>query len=116
MNIVETIIDRKLSSHENSLRTYTDHFGGNHETLNLGVSRTELSREILPDGSRGELRITTNESDDLFAGGITGKNYVLHEGQIIINPNMTGGQIWPVERFRVLTTLAKIALGRVRRY
>ena len=108
--VTETIVEGRMSQLNSELETSLRLSGKTFESVTLGLGNTTLQREVLADGSRGEIRISTQENDDLLGGSVTYQNYVLTGGELI--PDAHFGER-TVGRLRKATLLAKIAFGRV---
>ena len=108
--VAEIIVEGRMSQLNSELETSLRLSGKTFESATLGLGNTTLQREVLADGSRGEIRISTQENDDLLGGSVTYQNYVLTRGELI--PDAHFGER-TVGRLRKATLLAKIAFGRV---
>ena len=106
----ESIVQGRMAKLNSELETSLRMSGKTFESVTLGLGDTTLEREVLEDGTYGEIKISTKENDDLLGSSVTYQKYVL-----------TGGEITPDTRFgertvgklRIATVLAKVAFGRV---
>jgi hypothetical protein len=105
-NIVEGKMDKLNTELETSLRMS----GEVIESLTLGLGDTTIEREVLPDGSRGEITISTQENDSISGHSVTYRKYVIAEGELVHDTRF-GERT--VGKYRKVTVLAKIAFGRV---
>lgn len=108
--IAEKIIHGKMERSTNEIETNVMVSGRIFESLPLGLGDTTLSREVLSDGSRGDIEISTQENDSILGNSITYQKYVLKGGDLL--PDTRYGER-TVSKIRATTVLAKVAFGRV---
>jgi hypothetical protein len=106
--IIQGRLDRQTEELEMSLRAS----GQTFESLPLSLGDTTIEREVLPDGTRGDVRICTQESKGLTGSVVVYERFQLKDGQIVTDPSY-GEVEQRIKGFRKFRTLAKIALSRV---
>jgi hypothetical protein len=103
--LAETIIQGRLDRQFNELETSLRLSGKILESLPLGLGDTTIDREVLPDGVRGQVRISTQE-------GQSSNRYLLKDGQIVTD-SAYGDNERQVKYFQKIKILARIAFGKV---
>lgn len=106
----EKIVQGKMNQNTDELETSSRLSGNIFESITLGLGDTTLQRQVLPDGSRGEIKISTQENDDLLGSSTTYRKYVLIGGEIVPDAEYGERQVGSIRKAIVL---AKIAFGRV---
>lgn len=104
------IIESKMARLNDELETTVSLSGAVYESVNLGLGDTTLKREVLSDGSRGEIQISTQENDDFMGSSITYRNYLLVRDGLV--PDARYGER-TVGILKKASVLAKVAFGRV---
>jgi len=107
----ERIIEGKMALLNDELETSLRMTGQTFESIKLGLGDTSLQREVLPDGSKGSITVSTQEFDDLFGSFVTYQNYVLAKVGDLVPDTQFGER--SVGKIRKAAVLAKIAFGRV---
>lgn len=106
----EKIVQGKMNILSAELETSLRLSGNIFESVTLGLGDTTLQREVLSDGSSGDIKISTQENDDLLGSSITYRNYVLSDGELVADSLYGERTVGPLRKVLVL---AKIAFGRV---
>lgn len=113
MNLAEKIIHGRLDRQTDELETSQNMSSQVFESLPISWSDTSIRREILPDGTRGAVRICTQESQSLMSGGIIYRRYILKGGEIVTDEGYRQEDEKRVRGFKRAKLLAKIAFGKV---
>jgi len=108
--VTQSIIEGKMARLNAELETGLRMSGQTFESVTLGLGDTTLKREVLPDGLRGEIQISTQENDDLMGSSVTYQNYLLVRGGLIPDDRYGERNVGMLKKASVL---AKIAFGRV---
>lgn len=112
MSFAEKVILGRLDHQVDELEMSARMSGQTFESLPLRSGDTTIEREVLPDGTKGQVRISTQEWGDLTGSLVVYNRYLLKDGQIVADPSYQ-----QVERkirgIRKAKILARIAFGRV---
>jgi len=112
MNTISSaIIEGRLDRYADELETSLRYSGQIMESLPLSLGDTSIQREILSDGSRGDVTITTQEWDDPSGRMVTYRRYALKDGRLFRAD--FGEDERPIGKIRTVQLLAKIAFGKV---
>ena len=112
MNLTEVIIQGRLDRQVDELETSHRLSGQTFESLPLKLGDTTIDRELLSDGTKGQVRICTQEVQGLMGSVVIYRNYLLKDGNIITDSSY-GGEERKLRGFRKAITLAKIAFSKV---
>jgi hypothetical protein len=107
----ESIIAGRLYRDSDEIETNLMYGGAIIQTLPLKCSTT-LSREVMPDGTYGPIKISNLESMGIFSGSSVYMHYMLVDGKLVYDRDYLDVDIEPTI-IRRLSLLAKIAISRV---
>ena len=112
MSFAEKVIQDRLDHQVDELEMSIRMSGQTFESLPLRSGDTTIEREVLPDGTKGHIRISTQEWDDLTGSLVVYNKYLLKNGQIVTDPSyqQTERKIKGIRKAKIL---ARIAFGRV---
>jgi hypothetical protein len=112
MSFTESIVQSRLNREAGELEMSERMSGETFESLPLRAGDTTLEREVLPDGAKGQIRICTQEAEDILRTSVVYNRYLLKDGQIVTDPGHRGAER-RVRGFKKAKILARIAFGRV---
>lgn len=112
MSFAERIIQGRLDRQVNELEMSARMSGQSFESLPLNSGDTTVEREVLPDGTKGSVLITTQEWGDFTGSTVVYNRYLLKDGQIVTDPAYLDREK-RVKGLRKAKILARIAFGRV---
>jgi hypothetical protein len=110
--LAENIIQGRLDRQTQELEMNQSLSGQTFEALPLSLGDTTVEREVMADGTRGQVRISTQEVQGFLSGTVVYKRYILQDGEITTDPTCVDIPK-PITGFRKFKLLAKVAFGKV---
>jgi hypothetical protein len=84
--LAENIIQGRLDRQTQELEMNQSLSGQTFEALPLSLGDTTVEREVMADGTRGQVRISTHEVQGFLSGTVVYKRYILQDGEITTDP------------------------------
>lgn len=112
MSLAEKVILGRLDRQVDQLEVSTRMSGQTFESLPISSGDTTIEREVLPDSTRGQVHISTQEWGDLTGSLVVYNRYLLKDGQIVTDSAESHPEK-QIKGIRKIKILARIAFGRV---
>ena len=81
------------------------------EILTFHLGFTSIVREVFPDGSKGNVRITTGEAQDVLGERIYDTRYIFVDGKLVLDPVYQDDEDVRAPFFRRLLLVLKLLLN-----
>lgn len=111
MSILESLIMSRMDRNSEWLGREVMYPNRNVEVLRLSPSGTTVEREVFPDGTKGNVRICTNETQNLSGSYVCGTRYILKNGKLMLESGEYDSSPQRAPLFRRVLLVRKLLLN-----
>jgi hypothetical protein len=111
MSLLEWFIMKRMDASTKRLEKVVLYPNRSVEFLTLRLGDTSIEREVFSDGSKGNIRIDTQEAQDILGAYMMYVRYIFADGKLVLDPGYRDNDNQDASLFRRLLLVLKLLLN-----